>query len=314
MAEVEQQQIQQVPHLARCSFTTPLVHPAVRRTCAVLAALATSACAAFAQTACPEPAQQLVREVVYNELHDHAGHGYWRYWSQQSLPNGKQTVEVVETPAGPLTRVVLKNGQPVDPADVQTEQSKLEELAASPSAMENHRQAFEDDQQRIGRIMSLLPDAFLFQDVSTNEGIRHLRFRPNPNYPAHSIEARVFHALSGDLWIDTRMKRLAKIEGHVEGDVTFGFGLLGKVNRGSWFRMQRRQVSPTEWKTEQLDVHISGRAIVFKTISHETSEVRGGFTPLPRDITVAQSVHLLEETAPEVLGAELAPVALGKGQ
>lgn len=314
MAEIEPQHIQQFPRLARCSFATLHARPAVRRTCAVLAALATSACAAFGQTPCPEPAQQLVREVVYNELHDHVGHGYWRYWTQQSLPNGKQTVEVVETPAGPLTRVVLKNGQPLDPENLQTEQAKLEELAASPSAMENHRQAFEDDQQRIGRIMTLLPDAFLFEDIGTSDGMRHLRFRPNPNYSTHTIESRVFHALSGDMWIDTRMKRLWKIEGRVEDDVTFGFGLLGKVNKGSWFRMQRRQVSPTEWKTEQLDVHISGRAIVFKTISHETSEIRGGFTPLPRDITVAQSVHLLEETAPEVLGAELSPVALGRGQ
>jgi len=26
------------------------------------------------------PPAQLVREVVYNELHDHDQHGYWRYW------------------------------------------------------------------------------------------------------------------------------------------------------------------------------------------------------------------------------------------
>ncbi|MGA3372899.1 MAG: hypothetical protein ABSC48_14175 [Terracidiphilus sp.] len=31
----------------------------------------------------PMPPGQLVREVVYNELHNHERHGYWRYWVER---------------------------------------------------------------------------------------------------------------------------------------------------------------------------------------------------------------------------------------
>lgn len=260
-----------------------------------------------------ESPQQLVREVVYNELHDHDSHGYWRYWVRQTSSSGAQMAEVVETKAGPIKRVVLSNGQPLAPENSQVEQAKLDELASSQQEQASHRQAYAQDEQRIHRIMAMLPDAFCFQDLGETDGVRHLRFQPNPSYSAHTVEARVFHALNGDLWIDTRMKRLARIEGRMSQDLTFGFGLLARVDRGSWFRMERVQVSPTEWKTAVLDVHINGHAVVFKSIAHETSEVRGGFKPVPADLTVAQSVHLLEQTDPEV-AAEAVPAMFTHGQ
>lgn len=282
---------------------------------AVLIALASSAPILSSQPAVQpkEAPQQLVREVVYNELHDHDSHGYWRYWVRQSTSTGAEMAEVVETKAGPIKRVVLSNGQPLGAQYSQVEQAKLEELASSPNEQASQKQAYAEDEQRVRRIMAMLPDAFCFQDLGEADGIRHLRFQPNPNYSAHTVEARVFHALNGDLWIDTRMKRLARMEGHMSQDLTFGFGLLARVDRGSWFRMERTQVSPTEWKTNVLEVHISGRAVVFKSIAHETSEVRGGFKPVPADLTVAQSVHLLEKTNPEV-AAEAVPAMFTHGQ
>lgn len=260
-----------------------------------------------------EPAHQLVREVVYNELHDHDAHGYWRYWIRASSADGAKLAEVVETPAGPIKRVVLSNGHPVDSESSQVERAKLDALANSPDAQASHKQAYRDDENRVRRIMALLPDAFCFDDLGEQNGIRHLRFHPNPKYSAHTIEARVFHALTGDLWIDARTKRMTRIEGHLDQDLTFGLGLLGRVNRGSWFRMERRQVSPTEWKTAVLEIHMSGRAVLFKTIAHDTSELRGGFTRIPADWTVAQSVELLENADPES-AAQFAPVALTGGQ
>lgn len=282
---------------------------------AVLLALATSAPVLFAQPAVQvkESPQQLVREVVYNELHDHDSHGYWRYWVRQSTSTGAQMAEVVETKAGPIKRVVLSNGQPLTPGNSQVEEAKLDELASSPNEQASHRQAYAEDEQRVHRIMAMLPDAFCFQDMGEANGVRHLRFQPNPGYSAHTVEARVFHALNGDLWIDTRMKRLTRIDGRMSQDLTFGFGLLARVDHGSWFRMERIQVSPTEWKTAMLEVHISGHAVVFKNIAHETSEVRGGFKAVPADLTVAQSVHLLEQTDPEV-AAEAVPAMLIHGQ
>src|SRR5258708_24082573 len=46
------------------------------------------------------PPGQLVREVVYNELQDHARHGYWRYSIEQQEQGETRLVEQVKTPDG----------------------------------------------------------------------------------------------------------------------------------------------------------------------------------------------------------------------
>jgi hypothetical protein len=243
-----------------------------------------------------EPPVTLVREVVYNEMHDHERHGWWRYWIEKHAPKETLLEEQVETSDGPLTRVQQLNGHPLDAKDQQREEARLQTLLNSPSEQASLKQAYIDDEKRIGRIVALLPDAFLYEDKGEENGLRHLHFRPNPNYPAHSIEARIFHAMSGDLWIDARMKRMAGLNGQLMENVDFGFGMLGRLYKGGSFELRRTQVSQTDWKTEHLEVHMNGRAMLFKTIARETSEVRGGFIAVPAAMNLSQGMHLLNET------------------
>jgi hypothetical protein len=245
-----------------------------------------------------QPAPQLkpellVREVVYNELHDHDHHGYWRYWIRQKLQKRPTLAEQVETADGPLKRVVSTAGQRLSAVDEQQEEDRLNHLLNSPQEQARQRREYAEDESRIGRILALLPDAFLFDYAGEDGGHTHLHFHPNPDYPAHSIEARLFHAMSGDLWIDPRYKRLVRLDGQLGENVDFGYGILGRLYKGGWFRLQRTRVSATDWKTEQLEVHFSGRALLLKTIAKEISETRGGFSPVPPGMTLQQGSKLL---------------------
>jgi hypothetical protein len=241
----------------------------------------------------PIPAGQLVREVVYNELNDHKGHGYWRYWIEHNTPKGTRLEEQVETAEGPITRLSENNGNPLSAEGQRQEEARLQHLLTSPDEQAKHRQEYSDDEKRIGRILALLPDAFLYEYDGEDNGCHRLRFWPNPEYPAHSIEARIFHAMSGELWVDARFKRLARLDGQLKDNVDFGYGILGRLYKGGWFRLQRTQVGARDWKTERLEVHMSGRAMLFKTIARETSEVRGGFAPVPPALNLAQGMALL---------------------
>jgi hypothetical protein len=266
--------------------------------------------AIHAQMPASETPVQLVRDVVYNELHDHQRHGYWRYWIEKQALQQTKVVEQVETADGPVTRLVSNGGRPLNASDLQEEQERLDHLLRSPQEQARHRQDFIDDEKRIGRLLALLSEAFLFEDAGVENGCFHLRFRPNPEYPPHSIEARIFHAMRGDLWIDTRTKRMERLDGQLEENVDFGYGILGRLYKGGWFRLQRTQVSSTDWKTERLEIHMNGRALFLKTISRETSEVRGGFAPVPTGLSLAQGMKLLvpAETAVMVAPASFARV------
>ena len=261
----------------------------------VIAPLA--AAPSFAQAHPPSAMQiapdQLVREVVYNELHDHERHGYWRYIAQKRTAQGELLEEQIETVDGTVKKLVETNGHQLSGIAREAERARLDHLLASDSEKARLRQEHSDDEKKIGRILRLLPDAFVFEDVGQENGCRHLRFQPNPRYPAQTIEARIIHAMSGNLWIDPRMKHLVRLDGQLQSNVDFGFGLLGRLYKGGWFRIQRQQVSPTDWKTKQLEVHMSGRAILFKTIARETSENRRDFTPVPAAMSVRQAVDML---------------------
>jgi hypothetical protein len=287
----------------------------MRAVCILAGILAAASAGCCAQIAPQQDPARLVRETVYNELKDHGSHGYWRYWVRQQGQNGSNIEVQVETVDGPVGHLLQQNGQPLDEQHEQLENARLLNLRNSRSQQANRRQSFIEDDQRIGRILALLPDAFIYQDAGIENGCRRLRYTPNPKFSTHSMEARVFHQLSGDLWIDLRMKRIRRFEGRLDDNVDFGLGMLGRVNKGSWFSMTRTQVSQNEWKTDHFESHVSGRALLFKTIAHDLTEARGGFETVPPAMTLEQGLKVLEETvaASQALKTEeriISPAAL----
>jgi hypothetical protein len=269
----------------------------VRWVMAGIFAVAQGACFTYAQP--PMPVGQLVHEVVYNELHDHVSHGYWRYWVESRSPKGSLREEFLETGEGPISRIELSNGHPLDAEGRQSQQARLQHLLNSPAEQARHRQEYNDNEKRIGRIVALLPDAFLFEYAGEENGCYRLRFRPKPEYPAHSIEARIFHAMNGELWVNATNKRLVRLDGRLNQDVSFGFGILGRLYKGGWFSLQRTQVSSTDWKTERFELHMNGRAILFKIITQEISELRSGFAPVAARLDLAKGAALLYQIEPE---------------
>ena len=257
-------------------------------------------------------AGQLVHEVIYNELNDHQGHGYWRYWVERHTQKGTRLEEQVETAEGPIAKLALSDGHPPSPELAQEEASRLQHLMSSPEDQARHRQEYADDELRIGRILALLPDAFSYEYDGQDNGCYRLRFVPNPDYPAKSIEARIFHSMSGKLWVNAKYKRLASLDGNVEENVDFGYGILGRLYKGGWFQLERKQVSATDWKTARLEVHMAGRALMFKSIARETSEARGGFVSVPTGLSLAQGLELLASNSASP--ARVVPAAYIKGR
>jgi hypothetical protein len=78
--------------------------------------------------------------------------------------------------------------------------------------------------------------------------------------------------------------------------VDFGYGILGRLYKNGWFQLVRVQVSATDWKTERLEVHMCGRALLVKSFARDTSEQRGGFTSVSTGMSLAQGAALLEQS------------------
>jgi hypothetical protein len=89
------------------------------------------------------------------------------------------------------------------------------------------------------------------------------------------MEARVFHDMEGEMWVDCKQQRLAAFNGHLTRDVKFGLGLLGHLDKGGHFEVRQAEVVPGHWDLTNMSVEITGKALLFATIGMRKKENHG---------------------------------------
>lgn len=246
----------------------------------------------------PEPAQKLVTEVIYNELHDRECDSFWLYRSVRVAGSQDVVREQVETADGPIFRVIKDHGSPLDAEERKREDARLQTLIARPGEMARVRQEHLQDEARLQKVMEMLPQAFLFTyDGPVDGDAVRISFRPNPAFAPDGYEARVIHAVAGTLIVNARLKRMIDMDGQVMERVDFGFGILGHVEKGGTFEVRREQVSAQHWKADLVEVHIQGRVLLFKNMTKDQRESRSDFRPVPHDISLTTAKELLDQAA-----------------
>jgi hypothetical protein len=238
-------------------------------------------------------ARGLVSKMVNNELEALKHPRYWIYLDSKARPERVELARVIQMPECWLASPILINGRPPTEEETKRARERLEHLVNDAHARIKNREEIDADTKKSAEFLRLLPDAFLFnRDGSEGRSVR-LRFRPNPKYRPSSNEAKVFHSMEGVMLIDAKQTRLAKLTGKLISDVEFGFGILGKLQKGGTFEVVQSEVARKEWEMSLLDVHISGRALFFHTIGEQQHEVRSQFTPVPSGLSLAQAASMV---------------------
>ena len=65
-------------------------------------------------------------------------------------------------------------------------------------------------------------------------------------------------------------------------------GLLGQLDSGGTFDVERRETGEGVWQITETHVHIVGHALIFHTISEEEDDEKWDFKPLPAQVTMRQ--------------------------
>ena len=263
----------------------------------------TACCVVFAlmghaQNATLTPTQQLIKDVVFNELQDRECDSFWAYRIQQKIGHDSFVKHQVETEHGPIFRILQTDGKPLSGQEQSKEEQRLNALLNDPRALQKNREEHLQDEERLQRLIRLMPQAFLFDPDGQSSGdLITFHFRPNPDFKPPTYEARVFHGMAGTIEVNQRLKRFVAMQGTVVNRVDFGYGLLGYVDKGGKFAIHREQVSQTRWKTNLVDVHVSGHVILFKSVSKDHHEERSEFQPVPTTISLSDAKRLLDQSA-----------------
>ncbi len=245
---------------------------------------------------------ELVRLAAKNEIKATDVTQYYMFKDTTEYKDHSITKEIVRTPQGGLSTTLLRNGRPLTPEERQKENEKLQKFANDPEARLKRREANKQDDQRAETMLTSLPDAFLYTYVGTDRGpngeeIVHLKFRPNPKFDPPNHETMVYQGMEGDVLIDRKAMRIAKIDGTLFKDVDFGWGILGKLYKGGKFRIVQRDVGGGHWEEVEETLQFNGRILLFKSLTIWSTETMTDFRPVPSNLTTAQALDLLHRSS-----------------
>jgi len=157
------------------------------------------------------------------------------------------------------------------------------------SERSKRRKSEQHDDAQATEMLKLLPEAFIWTNQGARGDMTLLHFRPDPQFHPPDLEARVFAAMEGDMAVDTRQLRIASLKGKLIHDVKIAGGLLGNLNAGGTFDVERRQTAKSIWQIAESHINIQGHALIFKTISEQEDDVKTNFTQLAGDTSLQQA-------------------------
>ena len=245
--------------------------------------------------------RELVVKMVQNELRSQKEPRYWMYLDRKEKPGRTEVDRVIQTPECWVSWPVSVNGIQPTEKEVSNARDHIESLVNHPRLRRKNRGEIDADNRKSAELLKMLPDVFLFTgDGRQGDSVR-LKFRPNPKYRPPNNESKVFHHMEGILLIDAKQIRLAKLSGTLVSDVEFGFGILGKLQKGGTFEVVQSEVAPNDWEVSLLDVQITGRALFFHTIGEQQHEVKSQFEPVRPDLGVAEAAARAARNSNEAL-------------
>lgn len=245
----------------------------------------------------PAQGQALVETALANELRAaQDGSHLMRYRLRKTSPRLTTTKDICETKDGDVARLVSINDRPLSDAEEQQEVARLQELLGDPGKQRRRKQAEDTDSGRALKVLRALPEAFNYQYEGAAEGaegkVEKFSFRPRRGFSPPDLETQVLTAMAGEISIDPAHQRVVRLEGHVQQDVDFGWGILGRLNHGGWIVIEQADVGEGQWRIVHFQMAMSGR-VFFKSRTFDTMEEESQFVPLPAGEDYRAAIHTL---------------------
>jgi hypothetical protein len=245
----------------------------------------------------------IVRRATQNEIAQSGATKppYFMYRDNTQWKDHSLTTISIETSEGGLSRTIAKNGKPLPPDEQVQADDKLKKFAYDPEARRKKRQANREDDQRAATLMRSLPDAFTYTLLGTSTGpngheLVRLKFVAKPDWSAPTHETRVLEGMQGDMVVDNTAHRIAEINGTLFKDVDFGWGILGRLNKGGRFIIKQQEVGEGKWEQTEETLQFNGKVLMVKALTIWSTETMTDFRPVPANVTTAQALQLLQKS------------------
>lgn len=189
--------------------------------------------------------------------------------------------DVYPNPVEDLTyrRLIEKDGEPLSDKDLADQdrryRKKLAEWEArlareGASERQVRERKAEEAREKDRALAREALDAFDFTMAGRDTWDGHpailIDFAPRPGAPARSREVRVARAFTGRAWVHEHEFEVMNVEATAINDVSFGWGIVGRLYKGSTARFTRRRIDGA-WLPVETRFDGDGRAVLFRRLT-----------------------------------------------
>lgn len=173
-----------------------------------------------------------------------------------------------------VSRVRERDGQPLSSDESRKQEETIRKRLAEYRSMslqeqERRKRKEAENMAWVTEIADALDYKYVGEENVKGRPAYVLTCSPRPGYVAKNMRARVLEKTNGKLWIDKADRELAKAEGETFDSVNIGFGLLGRVDKGTRFALSRVRIANGVWVLASQDIRFGARVALVKWVSNE---------------------------------------------
>jgi hypothetical protein len=175
-------------------------------------------------------------------------------------------------PGHTYRKLVERDGKALPVDDLAREDRKQQEKEAKAAARSPAVQAERrlKETQAVEEIFRLYDIRIVGREAVEGREAILVTFAPRPGVETATRAGKVLKKFSGRAWIDEADRQLVRVEAELTDDLSFGFGILAKVKKGSRAEMQRRKVNDEIWLPAEARFVGHARIFLVKGLNIDT--------------------------------------------
>ncbi len=198
---------------------------------------------------------------------------------------GKVTVGPMRTfevypskhPGRTYKRLVAIDGKPLDPEELarrdeahranvlgQIEREKYETPAERASRLKKEADERREREVLINDAFAIYESTLAAREYIDGQPVIVATLTPRQHVEPKTREGHWMKKFSGRIWVSENEHQVVKIDMVASDDVNIGWGLVGRVHRGSRLVFSRRRVNGEAWLPAEARIEASGRTLLFR--------------------------------------------------
>lgn len=173
-------------------------------------------------------------------------------------------------------KLVSRDGKPLSAEELEKQEreqdKKLDRYRrrmgqAESEGQDNLKEARREEERVLDEILDIYDVAILGRSLEVQHSAIILSFQPRRDYRPRTKGGRILAKVGGKAWVSEEDLQLIRVEAQLVDSISFGLGLLARLDRGATAVFERRKVNDEIWLPASARFSGTGRLFLFKGLN-----------------------------------------------